>query len=241
MGRRGIILLIIILIAMFSFGGISIEMLAYSLPAVLIAMAFHEFAHAFVADRLGDPTPRNQGRLTLDIRKHIDPFGLLMLLFVGFGWGKPVETDPRNLKNPKRDMAFIAVAGPIMNILIAIITVIIMVKTGLFVIEGNSIMPSSNKMSYLTFRIFFLNAVFAVFNLIPIPGFDGSRIIGAFMSDKTYRRFVEFEYRHQFEILIILIIVLSVDTLSMKLFGPIISFAGVLLNFSIMLSNLLPF
>ena len=103
--------------------------LLLTLPGVIIAITFHEFAHAFAADKLGDDTPRNQGRLTLNPLAHIDPFGFLMLIFVHFGWGKPVEINPRNFKR-NRSMsaqeAIVALAGPLMNLILAIVLTIIL-------------------------------------------------------------------------------------------------------------------
>lgn len=198
----GQIILIIIIIAsmVFTSGGFSLETIIFGLPALLVAFSFHEFSHALIAVKLGDPTPKLQGRLTLDIRKHIDPVGMLLLLFAGFGWAKPVETDTRNLKNPKRDMALIALAGPMMNVIIAIISVIIILKV-----------PTMDyKMSKVLYYFFTFNAGLAAFNLIPVPPLDGSRIIGIFMTNKFYYKFQEFEYKYQ-SFLIIGLILFAVD------------------------------
>ena len=95
-----------------------------AIPGILIAIAFHEYAHAFVADKLGDDTPRRQGRLTLNPFKHIDVYGMILLLFVGFGWGKPVEVNPNNFKRTisiKKGNALVSLAGPVMNFILAII------------------------------------------------------------------------------------------------------------------------
>jgi Zn-dependent protease len=212
-------------------GRMSFETIVFGLPAVLISMSFHEFAHAFVADRMGDPTPRMQGRLTIDIRKHIDIWGLLSLLLIGFGWGKPVETNSRYLKNTKRDMAIIASAGPIMNALLAIITTVIMIKIGLM----NQI--NANKLSILLLYIALYNAGFAVFNLLPVPGFDGSRIVGAFLTNKAYYSYIEFEYKYQMEITIVLLILLSTNILN----APLMFLRNGIINLGFIISNLLPF
>ena len=107
----------------------SLLILLITLPAILIAITFHEFAHAFAADKLGDNTPRSQGRLTLNPLKHIDPIGFALLIVAGFGWGKPVEISPRNFKrniSMTKAEAIVAFAGPLMNFLLAIVSTIIL-------------------------------------------------------------------------------------------------------------------
>jgi len=227
--RQGVFIMILLLMMIFT-GGFTIEKLAFGLPAVLIAITLHEFAHAFIADKLGDPTPRLQGRLSFDIRNHIDPVGILLFLFVGFGWAKPVETDPRNLKNPRKAMALIAAAGPIMNILIGIITIIIAVKLG----SGIDV-----KILKLFQYIIGYNISFAVFNFIPIPPLDGSKIIALFMSPKTYYKYQEFEYRYQFQLMMGLMFVVFVFP---GVLGKLINFfGGPIESVGITIANLLPF
>ncbi|WP_412027737.1 site-2 protease family protein [Deinococcus yunweiensis] len=134
--------------------------------ALVLSLAFHEFAHAYVADRLGDPTPRRYGRVTLNPIKHLDPFGTLLLLLAGFGFAKPVPINPNNLG--RWGTLWVAAAGPISNLLIAVLTAVLMK-----VFAGN----------FLALQILGIvlgiNVVLAVFNLIPIPLLDGSRILGA--------------------------------------------------------------
>lgn len=227
--RQGLVILLIFFAMMYT-GMITIEKIIFGLPAVIIALSFHEFAHAFAAVRLGDPTPKFQGRLSIDIRKHIDPWGLLFFIIAGFGWAKPVETNPRNLKNPKRDMAIIASAGPIMNILLAIVTLVIFLE---YNIDPNS------KIGILFQYIFLYNAGFAVFNLIPIPPLDGSKIITIFMPSKTYYKYLEFEYKYQMYLIIGLI---ALVFLAPNVLGNIIYKAIVPIQMiSIAISNLLPF
>ena len=154
-----------------------------SIPGILIAITFHEFAHAFAADKLGDDTPRRQGRLNLNPFTHLDLFGTIMLVFAGFGWGKPVEINPRNFNRDislSKAEAIVAAAGPIMNFIIAIVFEIIscaIVKflpqfyfssTGIIV---NSILTS----------IVVTNIGLGIFNLIPLPPLDGSKILGGFL------------------------------------------------------------
>lgn len=125
---------------------------------IIIAIGIHEAAHCYMADYLGDPTPRSQGRLTLNPLAHLDPMGTLVILITGrFGWGKPSPFDPYNLKNPKRDTALIAIAGPVSNLLLA---------TLLSFIPFASIQP-----------LIILNVSLAIFNLIPIPPLDGSKLL----------------------------------------------------------------
>ena len=133
--------------------------------ALIIAITIHEFAHAFIADRLGDPTPRSQGRLTLNPLKHLDPIGTLLLIFVHFGWGKPVQIDAYNFKNPKKDELLVSLAGPASNLILAILLSLIirLVPTNFFVIS-------------LIISIIQFNIVLAIFNLIPIPPLDGAKI-----------------------------------------------------------------
>jgi len=134
----------------------------FSIIALIIALTVHEFAHALVADRLGDPTPRSQNRLSLNPLRHLDPLGTIMLIFAHFGWGKPVRIDPYNLQNPKRDELLIALAGPTSNLLLAILFSLL-IRFFPFLI------------SILTTFIFY-NIALAVFNLLPIPPLDGSKI-----------------------------------------------------------------
>ena len=155
-----------------------------TLPAILIAITFHEFAHAFAADRLGDDTPKNQGRLTLNPFAHIDPVGFALLIVAGFGWGKPVQINPsrfkRNISMNKAE-AIVAFAGPLMNFIIAIITSIIMAL--MFKFNWFSNVQSK---AYWLIVIFFLELVLiniglGVFNLIPLPPLDGSKILSNFL------------------------------------------------------------
>lgn len=124
---------------------------------LLLAITVHEFAHCYVTDRLGDPTPRAQDRLTLDPRAHLDPLGTLAILFTGFGWGKPAPYDPYNLQNPSRDVAIIAAAGPLTNAVIAILLSIL-----LKFVE----MPEFLAVSVL--QIIVINVSLALFNMLPI-------------------------------------------------------------------------
>lgn len=138
--------------------------------ALLLAITVHEFAHAWTAVRLGDPTPKLQKRLTLNPLAHLDPLGTLMLLLIGFGWGKPVQFDPFNLEKPRRDAAIISIAGPVSNLLMASIFSIIL---------RLALMPFS-AIGFLApiIPIFIiLNVVLAIFNLVPVHPLDGGKIL----------------------------------------------------------------
>ncbi|MDS0524742.1 site-2 protease family protein [Clostridium sp. SHJSY1] len=143
-------------------------------PAILLAFAFHEYAHAKVADMLGDKTPRFQGRLTLNPASHLDPLGTLLILFVGFGWAKPVETNPRVFKNYYKDDLKVSIAGPLANLFLAFIGCLCW---GVFMVlvMKTSFLPSaiSNVIIGMLQAVFSINASLFVFNLLPLPGLDG--------------------------------------------------------------------
>ena len=150
------------------------EVLVLLIPVLLFALVFHEFAHGWVANKLGDPTAKYAGRLTLNPMVHLDMFGSLMILFVGFGWAKPVPVDSRYLANPRIDMMKIAFAGPAANLLLAFIA-------------GGLIRATGYLGSFTTMLIMFtqINIMLAVFNMIPIPPLDGSQIFSGMMIRKN--------------------------------------------------------
>lgn len=145
---------------------------------LILAVGLHEAAHCYMADYLGDPTPRSLGRLTLNPLVHLDPVGTLAILIAGFGWGKPAPFDPYNLANPKRDTALIALAGPVTNIAIAVVLSLVI---KLIAIPAQVYSPILN--------IIVINLGLAFFNLIPVPPLDGSKIIGVLMSHETASRY----------------------------------------------------
>ena len=180
--------------------------LVLTIPGVLIAITFHEFAHAFVADKLGDDTPRREGRLSLNPLAHLDPIGSLLLLFAGFGWGKPVQVNPRNYNRKismEKGQALVSIAGPIMNFILAIIFTIItciVIKTtdsGFGFIGNEFALMASNQTVEIIIEILIyavaINVGLGVFNLIPLPPLDGSKVIMPLLPYKAKQFFMQNE------------------------------------------------
>jgi Zn-dependent protease len=163
-------------------------MFIFYLIALILAITIHEFSHALVADFLGDPTPRLQKRLTLNPKAHLDPFGLLFLLFFGFGWGRPVEFDPFNLKNPRRDAAIISLAGPISNLILALILSLLL---KLFIFFKIKILYTIGNLFFVP--VIYLNVVLAVFNFLPFHPLDGFKIVGGILPEKQAKEWYELE------------------------------------------------
>lgn len=194
--------------------------LLLTLPGVIVAITFHEFAHAFVADKLGDDTPRRQGRLNLNPLSHIDPVGFFMLIFAHFGWGKPVEINPANF-NRKRSMsaqeALVALAGPVMNLIIAIVLTIILFAITTF--TPTFILSTTGMLIGLTLQMAIsVNIGLGVFNLIPLPPLDGSKILMHFLpyNAKTW-------FENNAQIFYIVFIVLWVTNLISYIISPVIN------------------
>jgi len=165
-------------------------------PGLLLSITIHEFAHALAADKLGDPTPRHQGRVTLNPLAHLDPLGTLMILLTNFGWGRPVEFDPYNLKNPTRDTALIALAGPVSNLVLALILSLIL-KVSVFPLEW---------MYMAGYLLIITNVSLAIFNLIPVYPLDGSKILSALLPPQTALEYEEFMHKYGFIVLLFLIL-----------------------------------
>lgn len=159
---------------------------------VFCTMPVHEYAHALVATKLGDDTAKRNGRLTLNPMAHIDVIGALMILLVGFGYAKAVPVNPRNFKNPKTGMALTAAAGPLANLIMS--AMFILLSNLAFIVYCNT---NDSIVAQVTFMFFFyaamINVNLAVFNLIPIPPLDGSRIIGIFIPNKVYYKIMQYE------------------------------------------------
>ena len=171
------------------------------LPILLASLTFHELAHAYVATRLGDPTPHEQGRLTLNPIVHLDPLGTITFVVTYFltpflfGWAKPVEVRPAYFGRPKQNMAVVAAAGPATNFAIALVCAAVLVHGTV-----------TGRLGEVVFLTYMLNLVLGIFNLIPVPPLDGSRIVGAFMSDYTYSRWSALDQYGMFVIFGIIIV-----------------------------------
>ena len=166
------------------------------------AITIHEFSHGFVAYKLGDPTAKYSGRLTLNPIAHLDIWGAVCMVLFGFGWAKPVPINPMYFRNRKRDSAICAVAGPVSNILLALVSIMILALLDSYVfVLANNFFISFIRSIFL--QLVYVNIGFAVFNLIPFPPLDGSKILGAFLPDDKYNKLLMYE-KLGFPILMIL-------------------------------------
>jgi len=208
-----------------------------ALPIVLIALTVHEFSHGYMAYRLGDPTARNLGRLTLNPLKHLDPIGTICMVLFHFGWAKPVPINSRYFRKPRRDMALTALAGPVSNLLMAL-TGVLLYRIFLTVLMN---IPVPGEFAYnlvmatvsFIYTFIYYNTFLAVFNLIPIPPFDGSRIFLTFLPPKYYFGVMKYEkYVH-----LILLVLLMTGVLS----GPLRWVVNHVINGMQFLVGLLPF
>lgn len=172
------------------------------IPAILLAFTFHEYAHAITADRLGDKTPRFQGRLTLNPIVHIDPIGFLMILIVGFGWAKPVETNPSAFKNYYRDDLKVSAAGVIANLILGFIFAIVAVLFSKYLPNDGALNTIILKILVITGQI---NCLLFFLNLVPVPGFDGFHIVRD-LFPKFFYNLSDTVLRYQFLIIVVLIL-----------------------------------
>ena len=167
-------------------------LLLLRLPIVAIALSFHEMSHAYVAHKMGDDTARNLGRLTMNPLKHLDLIGSISLVLFGIGWAKPVPVNARNFDNPKKGMALTAFAGPVSNLILSILGMIPFVIS-FYVFSANT----DSTALWLVFQFFYmfhyLNLVYAVFNMLPVPPLDGSRLALIFLPDKIYFGVMKYE------------------------------------------------
>lgn len=185
------------------------------LPAILIGLTFHEFAHGWVADSLGDSTPAQQGRLTINPLPHIDWLGFIMLLFFKFGWAKPVQVDPRNFRNisMKTGMMLVSLAGPAMNLFLAFISML-----GIKALIPWQSTAWAAIIAPLLVPLVYINLILAAFNLLPLPPLDGSKILAGLLPDSGARLLYSME---PYGPLILLLLIAT--NLAGKFIGPIVS------------------
>jgi Zn-dependent protease len=182
-----------------------ISNLIYLVPVLLISFPIHELSHALVAYKLGDDTAKRAGRLTLNPLKHLDPFGTILLLLVGFGWAKPVPINPLNFKNRREGMALTAVAGPVSNLLLATISLLLFKY---FAMASNSVIYNYF-MTFLDYMVY-INVTLAIFNLIPINPLDGSRILAMFLPQKL--EFALYKYERIITLVLFLVLFTGIIT-----------------------------
>lgn len=221
-----------------------ILMLLLSLPVMLMALSVHESAHGYAAYKLGDPTAHSLGRITLNPVKHFDLFGFLSMLIFHIGWAKPVPVNARYFKNPRRDFAIVGAAGPLSNLCLAVIHLLIMRLFMIFVVEfyqeeafrcliaDGTNQPFTGTMGftvvslvmYLLYMGVAMNIILAIFNLIPIPPFDGSRIFYAFLPPKWYFGVMKYERYIMLGCIILFFVMRRMN------FNPLGTFEGWVIN-----------
>lgn len=180
------------------YGDIRVALIVFLLtvPSMLIALTFHEVAHGYVAYKCGDPTAKYMGRLTLNPIKHLDPIGTLLMLLVGYGWARPVPVNSRYFKNPRKGMALTALAGPVTNLILGFLGVVIYWLVNYFAFDAimlGTASPLVEAARLFAYYFAMLNLVFAVFNMIPLPPFDGSRIFLVFLPPRYYFGIMKYE------------------------------------------------
>jgi Zn-dependent protease len=196
-------------------------------PPLLLALTLHEFAHGYVAFRLGDPTAQAAGRLTLNPLKHLDPLGTIAFFIVHLGWAKPVPVNPGYFKNPQKDMLWVALAGPATNFVLAIVSALmtkivwVVAQTLPYSALGEAILVPLN---HTLIASVWINLVLCIFNFLPIPPLDGSRILAGVLPPALARSYISIE-KYGF----ILLIILALSGVLSKMIIPLIQFANSLL------------
>jgi len=204
-----------------------ISQLIIMAPPLLLALTLHEYAHGYVAYRLGDPTARNAGRLTLNPLSHLDPIGTIAFFFIRFGWAKPVPVNPIYFKNPRQDMLWVALAGPVTNLLLAITSAVLLKA----LISTATVIPYSTMLEAILVPLYnmlvasvWINLVLCIFNFLPIPPLDGGRILTGLLPEDLARTYASFE-RYGF----IVILILAFSGVLGTIIFPVIRFANNLL------------
>ncbi len=180
--------------------------LLLTLPVILITLSLHEMAHGFVAYKLGDPTAKYAGRLTMNPLKHIDPLGFLAMLLIGFGWAKPVPIDSRYFKKPRSGMALVAAAGPFSNILLGFLCAGLLVLSVILHLKFALLPEKIFYVLYTLLQYFVIYNVFlCIFNLIPVPPLDGSKILYRFLSYRIVYKIQPYEKYIQLGLIVLLL------------------------------------
>jgi len=190
-------------------------------PPILLALTVHEFAHGYVAYRFGDPTAKNQGRLTLNPLKHLDPIGTLAFFIIKIGWAKPVPVNPAYFRDPRKDMLWVALAGPAVNLVLAVVSALL-VKVVWFIAATIPYSPMAEAilvpLNEVLLASVWINLVLCIFNFLPIPPLDGSRILAGILPPHLARKYESVE-RYGF----VIILLLAFSGLLAKIILPIIS------------------
>ena len=196
-----------------------VQRLILQIPALLVAVTVHELSHGLVAERLGDPTARRQGRITLNPMPHIDPLGALAFVLAGFGWAKPVPVNAQNLRHPLRDMALVAAAGPISNFIVALVALIAFRLVGRFDAAPFLAEPAAGVLLY----VYLFNLGLGIFNLIPLPPLDGGHFLPYFLPSGSWTFIRQLEQYGPF-----ILILLVMTGATRYIIGPVFALVSAL-------------
>lgn len=220
--RRFIYILLgcLVLFSIFTYSTGNIVSLLFTIPPVIIAITFHEFAHAWMADKLGDETPRMQGRLTLNPLSHLEPVGFVLLMFAGFGWGKPVQIDTRNFNrnvSVQKGEVLVSLAGPVMNFILAILFAVIFGAVYMFASSTFFASTIGSVIYVLLKECVIMNIGLGVFNLIPLPPLDGSKIFLPILPRNAKTWFINNQ-----QIFYIIFLIIWITGIAGRLISPLI-------------------
>ncbi len=197
-------------------------------PPILFALTIHEFSHGSVAYYLGDSTAKDAGRLTLNPLKHLDPIGTIAFFIIKFGWAKPVPVNPYFFKNPRKGMLWVGLAGPVSNLIVALISALLFKA---FVALGSVLPPAlTDPLQQMLFYSVLINVLLCVFNLLPIPPLDGSRVLAGLLPADMAASYESLEQRLGSMGLLIILIFLMYTGILGRLINPIINFIYISLN-----------